>query len=196
MSCGGGPRSDPRRGPELASYSLARSESSALENVRAPVMVRAASGCCRSSRRESSRCLRNWQRARRLSDSRKSPRCVRLSPVPLSSFWCRTLSWKSSVSTNWARPMFGRSDHVQGVVYDEANHRANRERGLPTNFIAFPKIAISDLPDGARQYIRFGESQDLHKRFKCRVRSPWYSVPSVYSAPVGSAGAALAIFPV
>jgi adenine-specific DNA methylase len=85
----------------------------------------------------------------------------------------------------WAHPMFGRSDHVQGVIYDNANHQANVARELPTNFIWFPKVPLSDLSDGARRYVRHGEALGLHSRFKCRVRSPWYSVPSVHTSPVG-----------
>lgn len=85
----------------------------------------------------------------------------------------------------YARPMFGRSDHVAGVVYDEASHSENRRRGVPTNFLLFDSSPRSSLPKGAARYVEFGESQGLHKRFKCRIREPWYAVPSVYSAPVG-----------
>ena len=31
----------------------------------------------------------------------------------------------------------------------------------------------------------FGEAQSLHARYKCRVRTPWYTVPSVYSTEIG-----------
>ena len=34
-------------------------------------------------------------------------------------------------------------------------------------------------------YVRVGEKQKLHKRYKCRVRTPWYTVPSVYATEVG-----------
>jgi adenine-specific DNA-methyltransferase len=82
----------------------------------------------------------------------------------------------------WARPMFGRSEHVRGVVYDAKSHRDNRKAGLPTNFLCF---ADGDLSESARRYIRAGKAEGLHRRYKCRIRSPWYEVPSVYSAPVG-----------
>jgi len=85
----------------------------------------------------------------------------------------------------FAYPMFGRSDHVQGVIYDENNHESNRRAGLPTNFIWFRDELFERLPRRALDYIRLGESQELHKRYKCRIRSPWYCVPSVYAAPVG-----------
>ena len=85
----------------------------------------------------------------------------------------------------FAQPMFGRSEHCPGVVYDNATHQSNRVRGLPTNFINFNGVIESELNEGAKKYIRFGEMQDLHSRYKCRIRKPWYAVPSIYTTPVG-----------
>jgi len=85
----------------------------------------------------------------------------------------------------WAHPMFGRSEHVAGVIYDKKAHERNRKRGLPANFIWFRDTLFSQLSESARRYIRMGEDQGLHRRYKCRIRSPWYSVPSVYAAPIG-----------
>jgi adenine-specific DNA methylase len=85
----------------------------------------------------------------------------------------------------FAHPMFGRSEHVAGVIYDAASHDENRRRGLPTNFLWFDEVPRSDLPSGALRYVKSGESQKLHLRFKCRTRDPWYTVPSVFAAPVG-----------
>jgi hypothetical protein len=80
--------------------------------------------------------------------------------------------------------MFGRSDHVQGLVYSENDHEANKERGLPANFLWFQEQKIEELPPNVRKYLDIGQSQKLQTRFKCRTRKPWYKVPSVYSAPV------------
>jgi adenine-specific DNA methylase len=87
--------------------------------------------------------------------------------------------------SSFAYPMFGRSDHVQGVIYDKRNHEHNRAEGLPTNFIWIRDELIDQLPPKVKRYIRLGESQELQKRYKCRIRSPWYTVPSVHAAPVG-----------
>lgn len=85
----------------------------------------------------------------------------------------------------WAHPMFGRSEHVRGVVYDKASHEANREMGLPANFVHLGDIELSALPERVRKYIRSGEAEGLHTRYKCRIRSPWYKVPSVWASPIG-----------
>lgn len=86
----------------------------------------------------------------------------------------------------FVKPMFGRSDHCPGVIYDEAVHEANRQRGLPTNFFCVEKGAsASRLPKRVQEYIQTGEAEKLHTRYKCRIRVPWFSVPSVYTSPIG-----------
>jgi len=85
----------------------------------------------------------------------------------------------------WARPMFGRSDHVRGVIYDRPSHAENKRLGRATNFLWFGATPLRDLPPGARRYLRSGEADGLAARYKCRIRAPWYNVPSVYAAPVG-----------
>lgn len=84
----------------------------------------------------------------------------------------------------FAHPMFGRSEHCPGVIYDERQHLANAEKGNPTNFIWF-KESLPKPSKSVREYIEWGEGQDLHTRYKCRIRRPWYSVPSVYSTEIG-----------
>lgn len=84
----------------------------------------------------------------------------------------------------WAHPMFGRSDHVKGLVYSDSDHEVNKKTGLPANFLWFEEDQIEKLPQNVRDYLDIGVSQKLHTRFKCRTRRTWYKVPSVYSAPV------------
>lgn len=84
----------------------------------------------------------------------------------------------------FSHPMFGRSEHCPGVIYDERQHRENANRGNPTNFI-WLKDAEAVLSKSVLEYIRLGESQKLHTRYKCRIRKPWYTVPSVYATRVG-----------
>ena len=83
-----------------------------------------------------------------------------------------------------AHPMFGRSEHCPGILYNEHQHRTNTINGKPTNFIWFKDSTVVEN-ELVRKYIETGEDQALHTRFKCRVRSPWYSVPSVYATELG-----------
>jgi adenine-specific DNA methylase len=84
----------------------------------------------------------------------------------------------------WAYPMFGRSEHCPGIIYDDRQHMENSAKGNPTNFLWFNE-AQGRMDAAAKAYIEFGEEQELHTRYKCRVRSPWYTVPSVYATEIG-----------
>lgn len=84
----------------------------------------------------------------------------------------------------WAHPMFGRSEHCPGIIYDAEQHAANAKAGNPTNFLWF----ADDEPmkyKKAKSYIESGEAEALHTRYKCRIRSPWFKVPSVYATEIG-----------
>ena len=83
----------------------------------------------------------------------------------------------------WAHPMFGRSEHCPGIIYDYKQHKANAKLGNPTNFLWFDKEASKSAT--VRKYIRTGERDELHTRYKCRIRDPWFTVPSVYSTQIG-----------
>lgn len=83
----------------------------------------------------------------------------------------------------YAYPMFGRSEHCPGVIYDQEQHDQNSSAGYPTNFLWLkPDEKITSKK--VQQYIAIGESQGLQNRYKCRIRKPWYSVPSVHATDV------------
>lgn len=84
----------------------------------------------------------------------------------------------------YAHSMFGKSQHCKGIIYDQEQHRSNRKQGLPTNFL-YIEESIEDLPIKVQEYIALGEQQKLHTRYKCRIRKPWYKVPSVYTTDLG-----------
>jgi adenine-specific DNA methylase len=85
----------------------------------------------------------------------------------------------------YAYPMFGRSQHCPGVIYSEEIHRRNKANDLPTNFLLFDDTPFEELPESIKEYICLGEDEGYHKRYKCRIRKPWYKVPSVYSTEIG-----------
>lgn len=80
-----------------------------------------------------------------------------------------------------AFPMFGRSEHCPGIIYDEAQHNENARKGLSTNFLYFSRTEDAQK---YKDYLSIGESEGLPKRYKCRIRTPWYKVPSVFSSPI------------
>jgi adenine-specific DNA-methyltransferase len=87
--------------------------------------------------------------------------------------------------SRWAHPMFGRSDHVRGVIFDQRAYAENARLDLPSNFLWFGDRAPHEFPKSVQKYIADGEKQGLHRRYKCRIRTPWYNVPSIFPTPVG-----------
>lgn len=63
--------------------------------------------------------------------------------------------------SKYAHPMFGRSEHCPGVIYDERQHAANAEKGSPTNFLWFDD-APNKMAARVRQYIERGERESAH----------------------------------
>lgn len=84
----------------------------------------------------------------------------------------------------YVQPMFGRSEHCKGVIYDREQHNKNMELGYPTNFV-YLEESLEKYSKHVKQYIKSGEDEALHERYKCRIRKPWYKVPSVYSTSIG-----------
>ncbi len=83
-----------------------------------------------------------------------------------------------------AKPMLARSELIKGIVYSVKDHKKNSSQGKPVHFLGFPNQPISKLPKLMQEYIRLGEKQEIHKRYKCRIREPWYCVPYVWVSDV------------
>lgn len=84
----------------------------------------------------------------------------------------------------YAYKMFGRSSQVKGLIYSNDDHQKNTEEGQPTYFLNFPALPKDKFPSKIQEYLLLGEEQELHTRYKCRIRTPWYCVPSVWSSQI------------
>jgi len=80
----------------------------------------------------------------------------------------------------WARPLLPRVRHAPGLVYTVSDHAATVASGARSALLDFAAGTIDPYTrDGARQYLRTGVEAGLPARFKCRIREPWFRVPSV-----------------
>jgi adenine-specific DNA-methyltransferase len=80
----------------------------------------------------------------------------------------------------WAKPLLARARHAPGVVLTGADHADARARGARSWLLDFD----ADAPNPARRaragaYLREGVRLGLDGRYKCRIREPWYRVPSI-----------------
>ena len=83
-----------------------------------------------------------------------------------------------------ASPMLARSELIKGITYTKEDHEKNAAMGKSIHFLEFPNLDINRLPKTMQEYIRLGEEQQLHKRYKCRIREPWYCVPYVWISQI------------
>jgi adenine-specific DNA methylase len=83
-----------------------------------------------------------------------------------------------------ARPMLARSDLIRGITYTADDHERNASRGRSVFFLEFPPLSKNQMPKQMQDYVDLGESQELHTRYKCRIREPWYCVPYVWVSEV------------
>jgi adenine-specific DNA methylase len=79
-------------------------------------------------------------------------------------------------------PMLAKSNLIKGITYTAQDHLVNAAEGRAVHFLSFPKQPAQALPTPMQQYLRQGEAQELHTRYKCRIREPWYVVPYIWAA--------------
>jgi len=87
-----------------------------------------------------------------------------------------------AIPERYLQPVVRRSRDLIGlwVTDEELAERA----GGDNQFLLLAVDKLTDkLPVELRSYLLQGEKQGVHKRRKCRDRSPWYRVPNVSSPP-------------
>jgi adenine-specific DNA-methyltransferase len=77
-------------------------------------------------------------------------------------------------------PLMARSAHLEGALVDEAGWRTLADEDQRVHLLHLAPINGTKPQGALASYIRLGETQDVHKGYKCSVRTPWYAVPSVY----------------
>jgi len=76
--------------------------------------------------------------------------------------------------------LVARSGHLRGIIFSAEDWNRNVEGSLPAYLLSVPNLPLKRLPMQLRDYIAGGEAKGWNLGFKCRIREPWYSVPSVW----------------
>lgn len=79
---------------------------------------------------------------------------------------------------NYARKIVSRSGHLKGVVFTSEDWKAIDSENLATNLLDLPRVEFDALPVNIRSYVAHGQRAEVHTGYKCRIRNPWYVVPS------------------
>ena len=80
----------------------------------------------------------------------------------------------------WALPLLPRIRHATGLCFSQQDHsELAKLDGRPWLLNFGPQSPDPEHIPAAASYLRHGEKLQLHKRYKCRIRDPWYRVPIV-----------------
>ncbi|MCB1776178.1 MAG: N-6 DNA methylase [Candidatus Competibacteraceae bacterium] len=77
-------------------------------------------------------------------------------------------------------PLIGRSAHLDGAMVDKSGWRALADEDQRVHLLHLAPINGTKPKGALASYILLGEGQEVHRGYKCSVRTPWYAVPSVY----------------
>jgi adenine-specific DNA methylase len=80
----------------------------------------------------------------------------------------------------WTLPLLPRARFAPGLRFTSEDHEQLVDAGHKALLLYFNGQALVPTKRaGASQYLALGEREGIHKRYKCRVRDPWYRVPLV-----------------
>ncbi len=80
----------------------------------------------------------------------------------------------------WTLPLLPRIRHATGLIFNEKDHDDLARLNCPRWLLSFAENLLSpEHNPAACSYLHKGELLGLHKRYKCRIRDPWYRVPIV-----------------
>lgn len=77
-------------------------------------------------------------------------------------------------------PLVGRSAQLRGAMLRAREHDELARSGHRVHLLHLTGHCDRQFPAGLRSYIKSAEARGYHKGFKCRIRHPWYRVPSVW----------------
>ena len=77
----------------------------------------------------------------------------------------------------WVKPILKKASYLpKSVDFTKRDLHVLRSNE-PCFVLDFRDTKFNELDSDAKKYVKLGESLDLHLRFKCRNRTPWYGVP-------------------
>ncbi len=83
----------------------------------------------------------------------------------------------------YAKKILQKSSYSQNkIIFGKEAWNNLRDKGSPCYLLDF--TVESTLSKEADIYIKHGEDENIHKRYKCQRRHPWYSIPSLNTTEV------------
>lgn len=79
-------------------------------------------------------------------------------------------------------PLVGRSMHIDGLTFKKTDWVKNTEKEIASYLLDFPDTKFEDYSQKMKQYIIWGEENDIQKGYKTGIRKRWYRVPSIWKS--------------
>lgn len=86
--------------------------------------------------------------------------------------------WQLSDFTN---KVVGKSNHLKGIIFSKLDFNTNTHADYPVFLFLPPDQEFSDLPEVCKKYVQYGEKENFHTGYKCRIRKRWYITPSLWN---------------
>lgn len=81
---------------------------------------------------------------------------------------------------DYTTPLVSRSAQLKGARIGQADWNSLSAAGDRVHLLNISPEQAKKLSPKLRQYIEEGEQKEFHKGFKCSIRKPWFTVPSVW----------------
>lgn len=79
----------------------------------------------------------------------------------------------------YLRPCLVNLRGFKGIEFDREDWNAKRAEGEKVYLLALPSKPANGLPTSVQSYLQHGEAKGFLRRYKCRIRQFWHSVPHV-----------------
>ncbi len=81
------------------------------------------------------------------------------------------------LSEELLRPTVSKAVHVRGARFCASDFEQLLEASIRCRLFVADEGTPAELLATARRFLSRGERLGVHKRYKCRVREPWWTVP-------------------
>ena len=82
---------------------------------------------------------------------------------------------------DYTQKVVSRSNQLKGIIFNKDDFEENSKNNLNTYLFIPPTVDFKELPKVCQKYIKYGEENNHHVGYKCRIRKRWYITPSLWN---------------
>lgn len=81
--------------------------------------------------------------------------------------------------SNFTIPIIGRTSVLKSTVFRKMDYD-NYKCYYPSYLLNLNGIPETSFPNQLKQYLKYGEQENINLAYKCKIRKRWFDVPSIY----------------